>query len=91
MTTKARLGVGTVLCSLTLGGCSFYDASRVEADFGNSVRQMVQEQIYDTQAASNPSEDVMPVDGVILDNSIKTYRGDVEKETSEARSLSISF
>lgn len=91
MNIDMRLGAALALSFLALGGCSFYDASRVDADFGNSVRQMVDEQIYDKQAASNPSEDVMEIDGVIQDNNMKVYRGEEEKEKSEERTLSITF
>ena len=91
MTIDMRSGISAALFSLVLGGCSFNDASRVEADFGNSVRQMVEEQIYDKQAASNPSEEVMAIDGVILDNSMKVYRGEAEKEKAAEKKLSVAF
>ena len=40
---------------LLLGGCSFQDPSRVESDFGVSVRSMVSAQIYDPEAAAEPA------------------------------------
>lgn len=39
---------------LVITACTFPDPSRVEADFGNSVRNMVAEQIYDPAIASDP-------------------------------------
>lgn len=40
--------------ALLLAGCATTDPSRVEADFGNSVRQMTSAQILDPAAAQNP-------------------------------------
>ena len=48
-------GVLLALAALTSGGCAWQEPARVEADFGKSVRQMVQAQIHDTQAASRPA------------------------------------
>lgn len=46
----------TVLTLVVIGnvGCGFSEPRRVENDFGNSVRQMVQEQIHDPATASEP-------------------------------------
>lgn len=63
----------TALSGMGLGCVS--DPNFVEEDFGNSVRQMVQGQIYDPAAASTPSE--LPPDsqdGVTSSTSVEDYR-----------------
>jgi type IV pilus biogenesis protein CpaD/CtpE len=74
MHTVLGLLVAGVLCA----GCASTaetDATRVENDFGNSVRQMVKGQIYDPKAAAKPSaEPPMGMDGVQGEAVLKTHR-----------------
>lgn len=69
---------GILLALLT--GCSSTDPVRVEQDFGNSVHHMIQAQIYNPQAARNPST-VPPaaLDGPMAGNALDVYRKDVAK------------
>ncbi len=49
-----------------------------ERNYGVSVRQMVRAQIYDPEAAANPSPDPVNVrDGKLGRQIIETYRADV--------------
>ncbi len=59
---------------LAVAGCRS-DPVRVEKDYGNSVRSMVEAQIYDPEAAANPSA-ALPggVDGAKGDKAIEVYR-----------------
>lgn len=43
------------LATLLVSGCSFQNPTRVENDFGVSVRTMVAAQIYDPEAAAEPA------------------------------------
>lgn len=40
--------------SVAIAGCFLTEPTRVQEDFGTSVRQMVAEQIYDPTTAHNP-------------------------------------
>ena len=61
-------------------GCASTDATRVESDFGKSVRNMVQSQIYDPKAAQNPRIDPpLTLDGGKSEKTLETYRSDVAK------------
>ena len=63
----------------TLTACSFMDPVEVEEDFGQSVRQMVQEQIYDTQTAHQPALNAPDVlDGVSGAYAIDGYRANAK-------------
>lgn len=70
------LAMAVAAAALLGGGCAWHEPSRVEEDFGNSVRQMVQEQIYDPRAASEPAAggpDLL--DGTTADIVVDGYRG----------------
>ena len=70
-------------------GCASTDPQRVEDDFGNSVRHMVDAQIYDREAAANPStEAVTGMDGVQAEAVMDVYRkhiGDPDKVNESLR------
>lgn len=72
---------------LILAGCSTNstDPVRVEMDYGNSVRNMVDAQIYDQEAArSSQSKPVIGIDGVKAEGVIEAYHADQGK-TEEVR------
>lgn len=74
----------------TLASGCISDPKFVEEDFGNSVRQMVQSQIYDPAAASTPSE--LPPesqDGVTSSTSVEDYQEHSKrpKKDQEERSV----
>lgn len=74
------------------GGCTSTDPVRVEEDFGNSVRHMIQAQIHDPQAAANPPVDPpMNLDGAKADNILKSYRKDVSKPEQIEKPLQITI
>ena len=67
-----------------IAGCA--DTPVADADYGNSVRHMVQAQTYDPAAASNPPELAPEVtDGARLENAIDIYRKDVSKGREEVK------
>ncbi len=78
-----------VLAAMTLAACTTTDPTRVEEDFGNSVRHMVNAQIYDQEAAQNPPKDPpMGIDAVQAEAVLKVYRehvGDPEEVTDTLR------
>lgn len=51
----------SVVLSLTSTSCAWTEPTRVEADFGNSVRLMVAEQLYDPATARDPLVDAPEV------------------------------
>jgi len=77
------IAAGAILTIAMLsGGCAWHEPDRVERDFGESVRQMVQEQIHDKQAAARPAASGPDLlDGVTADTMLRTYRD----ATAEAR------
>lgn len=52
MNAVHKVVISLVVVALGSAGCA--SASRVEADFGDSVRQVTKAQIYDMDAAMNP-------------------------------------
>jgi type IV pilus biogenesis protein CpaD/CtpE len=76
----------STLLALTVlvSGCA--DTPRIDADYGSSVKQMVQAQTLDPAAASNPPE-LAPemTDGARLQNALDVYRKDVAKGSTEVK------
>ena len=69
-----------------LGGCSA-DPKYVEADFGNSVRQMVAAQIYDPVVASDPVEEPPELlDGTGASESVTGYRQSARRSSARNQS-----
>jgi len=70
--------------ALLIAGCA--DTPLADADYGSSVRQMVQAQTFDPAAASNPPE--LPpenADGARLESALEVYRKDVAKGVTEVK------
>ena len=87
------LMVAVVTACLTLAACVTTDPTRVEEDFGNSVRHMVNAQIYDPEAARNPPKaPPMGIDGVQAEAVMDVYREHVgdPKDVSKAVKIDIS-
>ena len=69
--------------SLTSTGCST-EPKRVEADYGNSVHQMVQASTYNPEAAaSTESIPVFGMDGKRAVNSLDTMTKDTEQRIED--------
>jgi hypothetical protein len=71
----------------TLGACTAYP--RTEADFGNSVRHMI-----NSQAIVNGPVDTAPVettDGQRLNGVLEAFRTDVTRESSGPPPVTVSF
>jgi hypothetical protein len=75
---KAPYSAAVAALALVLGACantSDTDPVRVEQDFGRSVDQMIEAQIYDPKAARKPpAEPPMGLDGVQGEAILKTHR-----------------
>ena len=86
--------IKTVLTIASVGfvaGCSM-DPSRVEEDFGKSVRQMVAAQIADPEAASNPDLDGPDLlDGVAGEYSVDAYRDRAKGESADSNNSGITI
>jgi hypothetical protein len=55
-----------------------------EQDFGNAVRHMVQQQIYDPQAAAQPAADPpLAMDGARGEAALEAYRKQPQKPVSQ--------
>lgn len=81
-----------ILMSVFVTGCSSTDPTRVEADYGNSVRNMIEAQIYDPEAANNPpSEPPTSLDGGYAEEVLEAYRDNVSKPEDVKRSISIEI
>lgn len=74
---------------LTCTGCATQD--RTESDFGNSVRQMTEQQIYDMNAAASPDPNaVLGGDPDRLNNTLDGHRMDVAKPSGVAAPVTIN-
>jgi len=63
-----------LLPAVLLGGCAT-DPTLTEQNFGDSVRQMVNAQIYDPSTISNPSDATIEgTDGRMLEGVIESYQ-----------------
>jgi len=81
--SMARNALKLIAITALLAGCAEWSSrpSRVEQDFGNSVREMIQAQTYNPERALNPNpEPVKTLDGkkgqLVIE---KAYRQDVAR------------
>jgi hypothetical protein len=82
MKTSACLFAGAALTALA--GCA--ETPRVDAEFGNSVRHMVEAQTLDPEAARNPPAEAPAVaDGQRVESVLEGYRKDVSRGTEDVR------
>lgn len=71
-------------------GCA--NQSRTAADFGNSVRSMVVQQIFDMNAASSPDPNaVLGGDPDRLNNTLDGHRKDVAQPSDVAAPITINL
>lgn len=76
-------------CMVTTAGCA--SKSGTERDFGDSVRQVTNAQVYDPNAAANP--DPSPVvggDPDRLNNSLDGHRKDVASPAGVAAPVTVN-
>ncbi len=82
----------TVATGLVLIGSGCANQNRTEVDFGNSVRQMVEQQIYDMNAASSPDTNaVLGGDPDRLNNTLEGHREDVANPGDVAAPVTINL
>ncbi len=66
--------------------------SAVEADFGNSVREMIRAQTYDPSTLHRPSQvPVMGIDGEHAGYVLDTYRTDLGKPEAISQQIEIKL
>jgi len=89
---EKTLGSGAVLALLLTAGCAItQEPARVDEDFGNSVRNMVDAQIYNHAAAQNPPVDPpLALDGQKGQNALEAYRKDVAKPKKVEEQIQIN-
>ena len=75
------------LAPVALSACAVYP--RTEADFGNSVRQMISAQT----ANPGPADPAAPAegDGERLNTVVEVYRADVSRGDQAPQNVSVSF
>ena len=74
--------IGTLLLAAMLAGCVSTEPERVEADFGNSVNQMIQAQTHNPEAAARTeSIPVKEMDGEMAINTLEALRKDTKRDT----------
>ena len=86
-TMNMCLLTGVVIAIALTTGCAS-GPTRVEADYGNSVRAMQRAQILDPVAAA--TVDTTPVtttDGQRMENVLNTYRNTVGEPTSTSKTI----
>jgi len=88
-----NLASGALAACLLSAGCSTLEPTRLDEDFGNSVRNMVDAQIGNRAAAENPPVNPpMALDGQRGWNVLEAYREDVAKpkEVEEQIQINVS-
>ena len=89
---KNRYLTIAVAAALTLVGTGCANQNRTAADFGNSVRNMTEQQIYDINAASSPDPNaVLGGDPDRLNNTLDGHRKDVAKPSSVGAPITINL
>lgn len=79
-TAQRSILLGVIFSLSTLAGCAITEPARVDEDFGNSVRNMIDAQIYNPEAARNPpTEPPLALDGPKAEKVLEVYRDDVAK------------
>ena len=67
-----------VSMALLIGGCVTSEPTRLDAQFGSSVANMIEGQTYNPAAANDPeSRPVMSMEGVKAQGNLEAYRRDV--------------
>ncbi|HEY5756646.1 MAG TPA: hypothetical protein VIU34_12535 [Steroidobacter sp.] len=73
-----------VFATVAIAGCA--DTPLADADYGNSVKQMVQAQTLDPVTANNPAERAPEItDGARLEAALDIYRKDVAKGNTDVK------
>ena len=83
------IAIATVLVLLSTG-CA--NQNRTAADFGNSVRQMTEQQIYDMNAATSPDPNaVLGGDPDRLNKTLDGHRKDIANPSAVAAPVTINL
>jgi hypothetical protein len=89
---KYRILTVTAAATLVLTGTGCATKDGIDADFGNSVRQMTEQQIYDMNAAASPDPNaVLGGDPDRLNNTLNGHRNDVAKPADVAAPVTINL
>ena len=81
-----------VIAAALVTGCSLSEPRRTEADFGNSVRNMIAEQTYNPAAtAENGTEITSGYSGELGTKTIEVYNTDVAKPKKVSKPISIQI
>lgn len=89
---KNRYLAITITAGLVLISSGCANQTQTAADFGNSVRQMTEQQIYDMNAASSPDTNaVLGGDPDRLNNTLEGHRKDVAKPSDVAAPVTINL
>jgi type IV pilus biogenesis protein CpaD/CtpE len=89
---RRNLSIAIWLPALLLGGCvTSTDPTKVEDDFGQSVRQMITAQTYNPNAARTPAPALTGLDGVHSEAVLKTYREHVGDPQDVQQTLKIQI
>lgn len=86
-----KLVHGTILaaCAILASGCA---ETRVEREFGDSVREVMSKQIHDPGAAVSPGTDPMTGgDATRLEGVLESHRGDVADTSRVEKPVRVDF
>ena len=91
---SGRTAFGSVVTALIVvsltSGCAT-EPTATEADFGNSVRQMIRAQTYNPDTLENPSrEPVTGLDGEYAEAVVDAYKGDIAKPEQVRNEIQIN-
>jgi type IV pilus biogenesis protein CpaD/CtpE len=86
---KRMVALISALVPLLLTACGS-QPSRVEQNFGNSVRQMVRAQTANPDASANPpTQATNETDGQMLEGALEGYRGDTAQRGTVGGALDV--
>ena len=78
-----------IIAALLLGGCAWHEPTRVEEDFGKSVRQMIDAQTVSPVSATRPAlRGPERLDGASAVHTVDRYEGS-SKKAQRPRSQSV--
>jgi len=91
MTKKFILTYPLIVLALLASGCN-RNPTIPEAEFGESVRDVMNSQIHDYEAAIHPNPDAVEgSDPYRLDSALEAHRGDVASPQEVQQPISISI
>jgi len=90
MTIRTTLICPLITAAALVCGCA-QQATTLDSEFGDSVRNVMQSQVHDPEAAANPDPNAVEgADPYRLDTALGVHRGDVAQPQQVQQPISIN-